>query len=104
MNPPANTHSSGSNSALPVYTHVSDPAGRCYMPKLFISYRRQDAGAEACLIAECLRERYGERNVFIDVDNIPRGVDFVEAIQREVGSSDVLLAVIGKDWLRVTDK
>jgi hypothetical protein len=39
----------------------------------------------------------------MDIDTIAPGLDFVEAIQDAVGSCDVLLAVIGRQWLTSTD-
>jgi hypothetical protein len=39
----------------------------------------------------------------MDIDTIALGLDFVEAIQDAVGSCDVLLAVIGRQWLTSTD-
>ena len=35
--------------------------------------------------------------MFMDVTDIEAGVDFVDVLQRAVGSCDVLLAVIGHD-------
>lgn len=43
--------------------------------------------------------RFGESNVFMDIDTLEPGVDFVEHIERAVGSSAVLLVVIGRQWL-----
>lgn len=39
----------------------------------------------------------------MDVAGIEPGVDFVEAIDRAVGSCDVLIVVIGKEWARAAD-
>jgi formylglycine-generating enzyme required for sulfatase activity len=50
-----------------------------------------------------LSQHFGRDHFFIDVDNIPLGHDFVEVIQNEVGSCEVLLAVIGRQWLISTD-
>jgi hypothetical protein len=36
--------------------------------KIFISYRRQDAGANALGIGQYLEHEFGRKNVFIDVD------------------------------------
>lgn len=73
------------------------------MSRLFVSYRRDDAANDAGRLAEHLRAHFGVHNVFIDVDTIEYGEDFVEKIQREVGSSDILLAVIGRGWLAAKD-
>lgn len=40
----------------------------------------------------------------MDVDDIPLGVDFSKYIDEKVGRCEVLLAVIGRDWLSVTDE
>lgn len=69
------------------------------MPRFFISYRREDAAADAGRLADHLRERYGEDHVFIDVESIDPGIDFPTAIEDAIAHSDVLLAVIGKQWL-----
>ncbi|HXW01419.1 MAG TPA: SUMF1/EgtB/PvdO family nonheme iron enzyme, partial [Anaerolineae bacterium] len=37
------------------------------------------------------------------IDTIEPGLDFVEVIEKAVGSCDVLIAVIGRQWLTVTD-
>lgn len=73
------------------------------MPKLFISYRREDTEFAAHAIFELLAERFGRANVFIDVDAIPPGVDFRDHISEAVGSCDVLLAVIGTRWLEMKE-
>ena len=39
----------------------------------------------------------------MDVDSIEVGVDFAEAIQRAVDAWEVLLALVGPQWLTVTD-
>ncbi len=44
------------------------------------------------------------KQVFKDVDNIEPGEDFVERITAAVGSCDVLLALIGPQWLTITDE
>ena len=42
-------------------------------------------------------------NVFMDIDAIEPGLDFVEVIEQAVGSCDALIALIGKQWLTITD-
>jgi glycerophosphoryl diester phosphodiesterase len=72
------------------------PSGR-----IFISYRRQDSAYPAGWLFDHLADRFGPEQVFKDVDSIELGDDFVEEITNAVGSCDVVLALIGKKWLRV---
>jgi hypothetical protein len=39
----------------------------------------------------------------MDIDAIEPGADFVDYIEREVGSCEVLIALIGRDWLDARD-
>ena len=39
----------------------------------------------------------------MDIDTIEPGLDFVEVIAQAVGSCDALIALIGKQWLTITD-
>ena len=73
--------------------------GRSAVSRIFINYRRSDASANASRLYEWLSERYGDEQVFMDVDAIEPGLDWAEAIERAVASSDLVLAVIGNDWL-----
>jgi len=52
--------------------------------------RRRWAGFDDRLI-----QHYGADNVFMDIDTIPPGADFVEYLGSWVGKADVLLAAIG---------
>jgi hypothetical protein len=69
------------------------------MPKITISYRRADSDAIAGRIRDRLARHYGDRAVFMDIDSIPFGIDFREHIQSELANNDVLVAVIGPNWL-----
>jgi hypothetical protein len=74
------------------------------MPGVFISYRREDCPGHAGRLFDRLRARFGAHSVFIDVAGIEAGVDFVEALETAVGSCDVLLAVIGREWATSVDR
>ena len=74
------------------------------MPVIFISYRREDSAGHAGRLFDRLRERFGRDHVFLDVVGIDAGVDFVDTLDKAVGSCDVLLAVIGREWLTCCDK
>ena len=66
---------------------------------IIISYRRQDSDHLAGRLYDRLADRFGERQVFMDVDTIEPGVDFAEEITRAVAACQVLVAVIGPAWL-----
>jgi hypothetical protein len=68
------------------------------MPKIVISYRRQDSEAIAGRIRDRLVGHYGGESVFMDIDSIPYGVDFRAQIQEALRNTDVLVAVIGPRW------
>ena len=71
---------------------------------IFVSYRRQESSHLAGRLSDRLADRFGEDQVFIDVDAIGPGVDFTEEISRAVAACKVLLAVIGPNWLAATDE
>ena len=73
------------------------------MARVFLSYRRDDSSGHAGRLYDRLCQHFGRDNLFMDVDTIALGLDFVEVIQDAVGSCDVLLAVIGRQWLSSTD-
>jgi TIR domain-containing protein len=70
---------------------------------MFISYRREESAGYTGRIADRFTEHFGKDRVFRDIDSIEPGLDFAEAIERAIGSSGVMLAVIGKNWLTATD-
>jgi hypothetical protein len=71
--------------------------------RIFISYRREDASGHAGRLYDQLADHFGPEQLFIDVDALEPGVDFVERIELAVGSADALVAVIGPRWLEVAD-
>ena len=71
--------------------------------RIFISYRRTDSAGYAGRIYDRLTAHFGEDAVFMDVDTIEAGLDFVEVLQIAVQSCDVLVALIGRRWLDSKD-
>lgn len=71
--------------------------------RVFISYRRGDTTIYAGRLFDSLTASLGEDQVFMDLDAIEPGADFVEHIEREVGNCEILLALIGRGWVDVTD-
>ena len=80
------------------------PGAQRVTSKIFISYRREDCPAHAGRICDRLRQQFGKNAVFMDVDTIMPGTDFVEFIGDAVASCDALIALIGDDWLECTDR
>ena len=73
------------------------------MRAIFISYRREDAEGQAGRLFTDLTRIFGAGSVFMDVAGLKAGRDFRQAIDEQVASCGVLLAVIGKSWLGVAD-
>jgi len=71
---------------------------------IFINYRRQETAWPAGRLYDALVEHFPAEQVFKDVDNIEPGEDFVERITIAVGSCDVLLVLIGPQWLTIIDE
>ncbi len=69
------------------------------MAKVFISYRRADSGPSTGRIYDRLVSKLGRKNVFKDVDDIPPGVNFPDAIHKSLRGCAAVLVVIGPRWL-----
>jgi len=67
--------------------------------KIFICYRRSDI-AIASRLYDRLSKRFGVDRVFMDIDSIPLGTDFVAALSEMVKSASVMLVIIGPTWTR----
>jgi TIR domain len=74
-------------------------AARDTLPKIFISYRRADSAAVVGHLYERLVQRYGKDQVYRDIDNIALARNFYEEVRAALGGADIVLIVIGKDWL-----
>jgi hypothetical protein len=66
---------------------------------VFVSYRRDDAAHITGRIADAIAARIGRDRVFVDVDSVAPGEDFVRKIENSIRSSGTFLAVIGANWL-----
>lgn len=67
--------------------------------QIFISYRRADSQWAASRLYDSLIQVFPEERLFMDVDSIDPGQDFVNVLADRVGRADVFLALIGPDWL-----
>lgn len=72
--------------------------------RIFLSYRREDTAGHVGRLRDALVERFGPERVFMDLESIRGGDDFVEALEKAVASCAVVVAVIGRQWASATDK
>ena len=69
------------------------------MSCIFISYRRDDSAYAAHQLRDRLADHFGIDNIIFDVESIPLGTDFRNYITEQITKCDVLLAVMGNEWL-----
>ena len=69
------------------------------MPRILISYRRRDSAAITGRLYDRLVQRYGASSLFLDIDNIPYGPDFRQHVRDALSQTDLVLLVIGPDWV-----
>ena len=64
----------------------------------FISYRRADTkNLTQSLYKDLIRE-FSENQVFMDVDDILPGTDFIDEINRRLSNTHAMLVMIGPEW------
>jgi hypothetical protein len=71
--------------------------------KIFISYRRDDSRYQAQRIYEAFLRALPRESIFMDVDSIPLGTNFVKVLEGWVEQCDVLLVLMGAGWVNSTD-
>jgi hypothetical protein len=72
--------------------------------KIFINYRRGDEPGFTQALLGRLEQAFPAERLFIDVDNIPPGEDFVRMLESQVAQCDAMLTVIGNNWLDAADE
>jgi hypothetical protein len=71
--------------------------------RIFLNYRRDETSGHAGRLYDALTARFGEDNVFMDIDRIEPGLDFTEVIGEAVSACDVLIALVGSRWATAAD-
>lgn len=71
---------------------------------IFICYRRDDSSGYTGRIYDRLVSHFSSEQIFIDVDAIPYGSDFSKEIELAISKCDVVLVIIGRNWLHIADK
>jgi hypothetical protein len=66
---------------------------------IFISYRKKDTEFISGRLYDTLITHFAEDQVFMDYEDLEGGVDFEEAIEKMLESCDIMLAVIGPNWV-----
>jgi TIR domain len=69
------------------------------MPRIFISYRRDDSASDADRLDDALSAALGKRSVFLDIQSIRAGDNFKSALDAALSQTDLTLVLIGKTWL-----
>ncbi|HEX2619911.1 MAG TPA: uracil-DNA glycosylase family protein [Phototrophicaceae bacterium] len=73
------------------------------MSRIFINYRRQDSEGYVGRLYDRLIQQFDRESIFMDVDDIKPGADFVQTLEDAVARCDVFIAVIGPVWTTVAD-
>jgi hypothetical protein len=74
------------------------------MTRIFINYRRDDASGVAGRLFDRLSRNFSQSDMFMDVDAMKPGLDFVKQLDEQVSKCDVVLAIIGPAWLTAVDE
>jgi hypothetical protein len=74
------------------------------MAGIFINYRREDAPGVAGRLFDRLVSSYPRHEMFMDVDAMKPGLDFVKQVDERMSKCAVVLAIIGPGWLSVVDE
>jgi len=67
-------------------------------PRIFLSYRRDDAAGYAGRLEEALERQLGPGLVFRDVADTPPGQDFTRVIDDRLAGADAVVVLIGPRW------
>jgi TIR domain len=71
--------------------------------RIFLNYRRDDSSGYALSLYHNLADHFGADQVFMDIDTIAPGENFVARIEETMSTCDVVVALIGRDWLTASD-
>jgi hypothetical protein len=88
-----------SASAIPDSLPPTEPKPVTTGTDIFISYRRDDEPAVVGRLYDLLKRTFPHHAIFIDVNSIPPGDQFLNHIRSQVAKCDALLAIIGPHWL-----
>jgi hypothetical protein len=96
-----------SKTLSPSKPKVGQQRGRTRQVKrqrVFLCYRRDDAQGEAGRLHDRLLDVFGSDSVFMDVDSVPIGIDFIDYINEQLAKIAVMVVVIGPTWVTAADE
>jgi hypothetical protein len=70
---------------------------------IFVNYRREDSAPYAGRLFDRLVKDFSGNRVFMDIDGIAPGEDFVDVIGAKLAGCDAVVALIGHSWSTCTD-
>jgi hypothetical protein len=73
------------------------------MSAIFLSYRRDDSSGYAGRLFDNLSERFSRERVFMDIETLEPGMDFVAGIDHAIASCGAVIAMIGPNWTKAQD-
>jgi hypothetical protein len=83
---------------------IDDPEPPYPDKLIFISYRRSDSRDASARIYDYLEETFTQQSLFRDTESIPGGPDFRNVLTENVTACDIMLVIIGPDWLNNENK
>jgi len=69
--------------------------------RVFLSYRRDDTSGHAGRLRADIERNLPGSTVFMDISSISPGEKFADSIKAAIASCDMLLALIGREWLHI---
>jgi len=87
-----------------IQIEVVEPDSNLVNRLLFMSYRRTDSRDICGRIYDYLVQDFDRSTIFRDIESIPLGVDFSDEIVSNAESCDVMLAVVGPNWLKILNE
>ena len=73
------------------------------MAEIFICYRRDDAPGYVRALMTEMKHAVGSQQVFLDMEDIEAGSNFVSIIEDALSHCEVLLVILGPQWLTSTN-
>ena len=67
---------------------------------IFLCYRREDSNDVTMRLHDNLEHLLGKESVFADVTSITPGLTWPQHIRERLERTQVVLIIIGRDWLR----